>query len=81
MKRLVLTTSALALLSGMVIAAPAQAGSINHRERAAIADSRHRLAVVKRQAWADGRLSLWDRFKIRNAEARYRRVVRSARAD
>jgi hypothetical protein len=87
MKRLALTATALALLSGLAIAVPAQAatykrhGSISHSERVAIANSQRHLNAVKRQAWADGKVTAWERAKIRMAEARYHRVVRNARHD
>lgn len=81
MKRLAFSVSALALLSGLAMAAPAQAGSISHRERAAIAKSQHHVAAVKRQAWANGSLSVWERMRIRAAEAHRNRVVARARND
>ena len=63
MQRLVLSASVLALLSGIALAAPAQAGSYNrhgnvtYSERAAIARSAAHLNAVKRHARADGNVS------------------------
>ena len=87
MQRLALSATALALLSGLAMAAPAEAatykrhGSISHSERIAIANSQRHLAAVKRRARADGHVSAWERAKIRMAEARYHRLVRNARSD
>ena len=82
MQRLVLSASALALLSGIALAAPAQAGSYYHRhgnltssERVAIARSAAHLNAVKRHARADGQVSAWERAKIRMAETRYNALV------
>jgi hypothetical protein len=81
MKRLVLSASALALLSGIALAAPAQAGSYNRHgnltssERATIARSAAHLNAVKRHARADGQVSGWERAKIRMAETRYNALV------
>ena len=88
MRRLVLSTSALALLSGIALAAPAQAGSYAHRdgdrvgngkvtygERVAIARSAAHLNAVKRHARADGQVSAWERAKIRMAASRHNALV------
>ena len=81
MKRLVLSTSALALLSGIALAAPAQAGSydrhgnVTYSERVAIARSAAHLNAVKRHARADGHVSAWERAKIRMAATRHNALV------
>jgi len=86
MKTLVIAATAAALLSGIASAAPAMAAPYQHRhaqvsthERAAIARSRANLNVVKRIARADGRVSLWERAKIRMAEARHKSLVQRLR--
>ena len=88
MKRLVLSASAVALLSGLAMAGTAEAapykrgyGSISHGERVAIANSQRRVAALKRQAWSNGKLNVWERMRINAAEARHARLVRSARSD
>ena len=81
MQRLVLSASVLALLSGIALAAPAQAGSYNrhgnvtYSERAAIARSAAHLNAVRRHARADGKVSVWERARIRMAEARHNALV------
>lgn len=81
MKRLVLTSTTLALLTGIALAAPAQAGSSQHRtgvthsERMAIANSRQRLNALKARVHADGRVNLWERARLRAAEARHRSLA------
>jgi hypothetical protein len=81
MKRLVLSASVLALLSGIALAAPAQAGSYNRHgnltssERVAIARSAAHLNAVRRHARADGRVSAWEHAKIRMAATRHNALV------
>jgi hypothetical protein len=81
MKSLVVTATAAVLLSGIGLGTAAQATSYHHRygltgaERAAIARDQARVNAVKRHAWADGRVSLWERAKIRAAEARHDALV------
>ena len=81
MQRLVLSASVLALLSGMALAAPAQAGSYHRHgslsagERAAIARSTAHLNAVKRHARADGNVSVWEGARIRMAQARHNALV------
>ena len=81
MKRLVLSAWALALLSGIALAAPAQAGSYNRHgnvmssERAAIARSAAHLNAVRRHARADGQVSAWERARIRMAATRHNALV------
>ena len=54
MKRLALSAAALALLSGIAIAAPAEAATLTHSERVAIANSRSHLDALKSRVRADG---------------------------
>ena len=75
MKRLVLSTSALALLSGVALAAPAQAASLSPHERAALARSHAHVRALERQARFDGRVSAWERAQIRMAKARQRALA------
>lgn len=85
MKRLVLSASVLALLSGIALAAPAEAATykrhtarVMHSERIAIARSKHHLKVVVRQARRNGHVSLWERARIRMAASRLHRTVKHA---
>ena len=75
MKRLVLSASALALLSGIALTAPAQAGNLTHSERVAIANSRDHLNTLRARVRADGHVSLWERMRVRSAEARVKALV------
>ena len=81
MKSLVVAATAAVLLSGIGLGTAAEAASYHHRygltgaERAAIARDEARVNAVKRNAWADGRLSGWERMKIRAAEARHNVLV------
>jgi hypothetical protein len=70
MKRIALSASALALLSGIALAAPAQASSLTAHERAALARSHAHLRVLERNARADGHVSLWEKAKISLAKSR-----------
>jgi hypothetical protein len=70
MKRIALSASALALLSGIALAAPAQAASLSQHERAVLARSHAHLRALERHARADGHVSLWERARIRMAETR-----------
>ena len=67
MKRLVLGTAALAILSGVAFASAAEAapfgrhyGNLTPYERAAIARSQANLNALKWRARADGRITLWS---------------------
>jgi len=71
MKRIILSASVLALLSGISLAAPAEAASLTSHERAALARSHAHLRALERQARTDGHVSLWERVKINLAQARY----------
>ena len=70
MKRIALSASALALLSGIAMAAPAQAASLTAHERAVLARDHAHLRALERHARADGHVSLWEKARIRLAEAR-----------
>ena len=72
MKRIVLGTTALAILSGIALATPAAAGSLTYRERVAIANSKSHVNALRSQARADGRVSTWERMKLRAAVARHK---------
>ena len=82
MKRLILTACAGAVLSGMALAAPAEAaydrhgyGPLTPAEHALIVRSQHQLDAIKARAWADRHVSLWERAKIRAAEVRHQALV------
>jgi hypothetical protein len=70
MKRIALSASALALLSGIAMAAPAQAASLTAHERAVLARDHAHLRALERHARADGHVSLWERARTRLAETR-----------
>lgn len=53
---------------------------VSYSERAQISKARANLAVVKRRAYADGRLSVFERMRIRTAENRLQRAIRNARS-
>jgi hypothetical protein len=75
MKRLVLGTTVLAMLSGIALATPAAAGSLSHRERAAIANSQKNLAALKWRVRADGKVSWFERMRVNAAQSRHNALV------
>jgi hypothetical protein len=82
MNRLALSACAGALLSGLLLAAPAEAafyrhggGKITPAEHAAIARSQHQLNLIKAKAWADGRVTPWERARIALAQSRHNALV------
>jgi hypothetical protein len=87
MKGLILGTTVLLVAAGSAVAAPRHQGdrwsdgrgSITPWERVQIAQSAARVAMVKRQAYRDGRISMFERFEIRRAEARHEALVRRLR--
>lgn len=52
---------------------------VTPRERAAINHSAARLAYLKRQAWADGRVNFFERARINMAQRRHNALVAQAR--
>ena len=80
MKSLVVAATAAVVLSGIGLVGTAEAASF-HRggltafERAAIARDQARVNAIRRHAWADGHVSVWERMKIRAAEARHDALV------
>lgn len=48
---------------------------INRYERAAIARSSANLASLKRRVWRDGRVTMFERIQLRNAERRHAALV------
>ena len=86
MKSVLIALAALSLTSGAVLAAPGGYGHRGHdgnrvtmSERAAIARSAFHVAQLKRQVWADGRVSFIERMQLRRAERRHAAVVAQAR--
>jgi hypothetical protein len=83
MKSFVIAATAAVVLSGSGSGSGAQAAYYKHRhngglsawERVAIARDRARVNAIKRHAWADGRITLWERARIRAAEARHSALV------
>lgn len=85
MKTYALAAAALTLMSGTALAAPGYyshyKGGLTPRERAVIARSAAHLAVLKHRAWADGRLTAFERIRIRMAELQHRRLIARERRD
>jgi hypothetical protein len=86
MKPFVLSVSMVALLSGIALAAPAQAGSYQHRHGKLTYGERHTLAVSKQhlnglraRARADGHVNVWERMQIRSAAAKHRALAHRLR--
>jgi len=82
MQRFYLAASGLALVGGLLLAAPAEAathrhgwGSTTPAERVLIARSQHQLNVIKARARADGHISRWERAKIHLAQSRHDALV------
>lgn len=81
MKRLVLGTAALAILSGLALTSAQAApwgrhfGGLTPHERAVIARSQANLNAIRWRARADGRVTLWERAKINAAQARHNALV------
>ena len=77
----VLALVAVMILSGIAMSSAAQAatynryGRINGYEQAAIARNQAHINALTRQAGADGRLSLWERTRLRLAQARHDALV------
>jgi hypothetical protein len=91
-RRLIMKTAVAAfalatLAAGSALAASPKFGgawgndgrNVTPRERAAIAASEARLNQIRRQAWSDGRLSIAERIRIRNAELQVAALKRRAR--
>lgn len=93
MKRLVLTAAVLMFAAGTAAAKPAwyshhgwgvqqhHFGTLKPYERVKIRRSRARLAALKRQIYADGRVTFRERIRLRIASARHRTLVRRERHD
>jgi hypothetical protein len=85
MKRIVLSAAALSLLSGLAMTAPADAASykrhsnITPRERVTIVHSKYKLNALKHRVRSNGHVSLWERVRVRKAQARHRALVRRLR--
>jgi hypothetical protein len=70
MKRIALGAAGLALLSGLALAAPAEAASLTAHERAVLARSHAHLRAIERNARADGHVSLVEKARIGIAKVR-----------
>ena len=86
MKRFVLSAAALAVLSGLTLATPADAasykrhyGKISPAERVAIVRSKHHLNSLKWKVRADRHVTPWERVRVHTAQARHRALVRRLR--
>jgi hypothetical protein len=84
MKSFVIAATAAVVLSGIGLGGAAEAASYKYRhgrveltqwERVAIARDQRRVNAIKRGAWADGRVTPWERMRIRAAEARHNALV------
>ena len=89
MKTVILATLALLIAAGPSMASPWNGNSHRHGhghghgvltryERVMIAKSKHRLMRLKWRARADGRISRFERFRIRHAQRRHNRLVARA---
>ena len=85
MKSMALATAVVLLAAGSAVAAPTYGkshGSFGNRghvtawERVQIAKSAARVASIKRRAYADGRVTRFERLRIRRASASRRPSVR-----
>ena len=82
MKKTILTLAAIMLASGAALAAPGRnfdrhdgRGGLSGYERAAIARSAGNVASIKARAWRDGKINMFERFQIRQAEKRHASLV------
>ena len=79
MKALLIAAAAVTLGSGAALAAPvkhtATRGHLTPHERVLIARDQARVNAIIRQARADGRVTAWERAKIRTAQARHKTLV------
>jgi hypothetical protein len=81
MKKTILTLAAIVLASGAAVAAPNRhfdrhdGRGISNYERAAIARSAANVATIKARAWRDGKVSMFERFQINNAQKRHAALV------
>lgn len=74
MKSLVAAVFAASVLSGLAMTS-AQAGYLTPSERAAIHRSERHVDVLRARARDDGHVSLWERARIRAAEAHHNALV------
>ena len=86
MKTALIALAAVLVTSGAALAAPGAKygdrygrGHINGFERAKIAQSAAHVAAVKRRAWADGRVTRYERYIINSAERRHAALIARAR--
>lgn len=85
MKTALIALAAVLVTSGAALAAPGgkygdrNRGNVNGFERAKIAQSAAHVASVKRRAWADGRVTRYERIMINSAERRHAALVARAR--
>jgi hypothetical protein len=84
MKSFLIAATTAVVLSGIGLAGTAEAARYSDRhgkseltrwERVTIARDQRRVNVLKKRAWADGRLSFWEKMQIKRAEARHRALV------
>lgn len=79
MKTLIIAAAAVALTSGALLTAPAEAAPFkryhgNHvtpYERVAIAKSKVRLDRIKHRVHADGRVTSWERARLNAARSKH----------
>lgn len=85
MNKILIATAAVLLTSTTAMAAPGwyggkgPRGGVNGYERIAIAQSQANLNALKRQARADGRVTFYERTRIRLAEIRHNNLVKRYR--
>jgi hypothetical protein len=82
-KTAILTAAALLMTAGTSMAAPRHdhrhGNGVNPYERAAIAQARAKVATVRARAWRDGRVTMFERFQIKNAERQLAMTIARAR--
>jgi hypothetical protein len=84
MKSFVIAATTAVVLSGIGLGSTAEAAFYKHRhgkseltrwERVAIARYQRSVRALKQRAWADGRVTFWEKMRIKRAEARHRSLV------
>ncbi len=79
MKSFIIAATAVALTSGALLSTAAEASPYGHRltpaERVIIAKDRARLNALQHRVRADGHVTMWERAKLRAAEAHHKALV------
>lgn len=83
MKSFIIAATAVALTSGALLSTAAEANpyqrhygqNLTHSERVALARDRAHLNAFERRMHRDRHMTLWERMRLRAAEARHRALV------